>query len=125
MLILAYHISRLYTEIRGQHDEDYAKAIISFLAVTFDRVLGRMSSLCIWDNQLKVSCKSLIKAKLSMRWDFVEMNPLSSVGSGWSTSQYYIDKVIRHCASTSTRLLNSSTERLQELASLPSQWMLL
>jgi len=65
-------------------EEEYAKALISYLGLTFDKLVMFTSSNCTW----KVDTTQVINAfvgrhVLHMTWDYFEMNPISSVSASW------------------------------------------
>lgn len=56
----------------------YAQAIISYLAISIDRLADRCSSICSWDNGYVKIRNTFGRQAIPMTWDFAEGNPFSS-----------------------------------------------
>lgn len=83
--------------IRSYHTQEYAEAVTHYLGVTLDRMLSRYSNFCIWDHTTQCVMQVFNQGQsLPMRFDYVEMNPLNSSGSGWATCISYVRKVLDH-----------------------------
>ena len=73
--------------IEEGYDEEYAKAVVSYLGFIFDKVMQFCSSNCTW----KVDTTQVINAfvgrqALQMTWDYFELNPISGISTSWPHS---------------------------------------
>jgi adenine-specific DNA methylase len=69
------------------YEEEYAKAVVSYLAFILDKVMQFCSSNCTW----KVDTTQVINAfvgrqALQMTWDYFELNPISGISTSWAHS---------------------------------------
>jgi adenine-specific DNA methylase len=70
--------------IEEGYEEEYAKAVVSYLAFVLDKVMQFSSSNCTW----KVDTTQVINAfvgrqALQMTWDYFELNPISGISTSW------------------------------------------
>lgn len=73
--------------IEEGYDGEYGKAVVSYLALIFDKVMQFCSSNCTW----KVDTTQVInvfvgRQALQMTWDYFELNPISGISTSWSHS---------------------------------------
>jgi adenine-specific DNA methylase len=54
----------------------YSTAVISYLAMAFDRLLTRNSNVCVWHNGSEQTEKVFALQALPMQWSYPESNPL-------------------------------------------------
>ena len=69
--------------IEEGYEEDYAKAVVSYLALGISRVSEYMSNLCIHDNTQERTVHVFGRQALPMVWDYSELNPLSEAVGSW------------------------------------------
>lgn len=99
LLTFADAIRDAYQEIiKHESDKEYAKAVITYLALNFDRVLAYCSSLCLWHVTGEKMTPTFPKHTFIMHFDYAESNPISDSYS-WSTNLKWILKIIKHCTS--------------------------
>ncbi|RKY04356.1 hypothetical protein DRP77_04100, partial [Candidatus Poribacteria bacterium] len=72
--------------IAQETDEEYAKAVGTYLAFAVDFVANRGSSLCFWDSQKEVFYQTFATHALKMAWDYAESNPLSGSIGSWKSA---------------------------------------
>lgn len=58
-------------------EEKYAKAVVSYLALAFDRLTTRNSNICVWHNGSEQTEKIFAFQALPMQWGYPESNPLT------------------------------------------------
>lgn len=58
-------------------EEEYAKAVVSYLALAFDRLTTRNSNICVWHNGSEQTEKIFAFQALPMQWGYPESNPLT------------------------------------------------
>ena len=100
-------------------DEDYAKAVVSYLALGLDMTAAFGNTLARWENSSEAIKQLYSRQTLSMLWDYIEVNPFSgSTGSFETGCEYYL-KVIKYCSqssSVSADVTQSSATNLQHPA---------
>ena len=64
---------RLVTE---KVNEDYARVIVTYLALVFDRLATRNSNVCVWHHGSEQTEKVFALQALPMQWSYPESNPL-------------------------------------------------
>ena len=98
LLTFADKIRDAYHEILKQEsDKEYAKALVTYLSLNFDRVLAYCSSLCVWHVTGEKMAPTFPKHTFTMHFDYTESNPISDAYS-WSTNLKWILKVVKHCS---------------------------
>jgi len=59
------------------YDEDYAKAVVTYLAIAFDRLTTRNSNVCVWHHGSEQTEKIFALQAIPMQWSYPESNPLT------------------------------------------------
>ncbi|MDZ7268320.1 MAG: DUF1156 domain-containing protein [candidate division KSB1 bacterium] len=86
LITFADAVRRAHREMIAQGaDPEFAKAVATYLALTFDKLSMFTSSNCTW----KVDTTQVINAfvgrqAIQMTWDYFEMVPVSGVSASWS-----------------------------------------
>ncbi|MEW5705356.1 MAG: DUF1156 domain-containing protein [Actinomycetota bacterium] len=87
------------------YDEEYAKAVVSYLAISIDNIAEKNNSLSRWANTKETIAGSFSRQALPMIWDYFESNPFSGSTGDWINSVGYNLNVVEHqLKSTSTIL---------------------
>jgi adenine-specific DNA methylase len=68
--------------IEEGYDEEYAKAVVSYLGLGVNRLADRNSALCRLIPQTEAIGFTYGRHALPMLWDYIEMNPIEHP-SGW------------------------------------------
>ncbi|MFN3947899.1 MAG: DNA methylase, partial [Aquificaceae bacterium] len=71
------------------YDKEYAKAVVTYLALGVDRVADRNSSLSVWNNIAEKQEHTFGRQALPMVWDYAETNVIFGV-QGWERQFTYI-----------------------------------
>lgn len=98
-------------------DEEYAKAVVSYLALGVDMTAAFGNTLARWENSSEIIKHLYSRQALPMLWDYAEVNPFSGSSGSFETGWEYYFKVIEHCSqsypnaaiitqSSATRLLH-------------------
>jgi putative DNA methylase len=75
------------TMIREGYEIDYAKAVLSYLALGIDRLVDYGSTLCTLNSTGGRGVKNTFgRPILQMVWTYAESNPFNPLGGGWETS---------------------------------------
>lgn len=78
------------------YDEDFAKAISTYLGLNIGKVIDRSSVLCVWYTGGEKLQSPVSSGRLPMNWDFPENNPLESGSGGWKKGQEYLLPALSH-----------------------------
>ncbi|HOL20500.1 MAG TPA: DUF1156 domain-containing protein [Candidatus Hydrogenedens sp.] len=86
-------VRRAYEEmIQLQYPPDFAKAVVSYLALNVNRLVDKGATLCIWSVSDEYLAHVFGRQALPMTWDFFEFNPFSEVTGDWKTALEYINR---------------------------------
>ena len=80
-------------------EKDYAKVLISYLALNFDKVLNKVNSFSRWNNISEKTEYLFARQTLAMMWDYSEVNPFSSSAGSWVSYLDYLLKAINNISS--------------------------
>ncbi len=95
-------------------DEEYAKAVVSYLGLGMDRIADKNSVLCRLISQTEAIGFTYGRQALPMLWDYIEMNPIEHP-SGWNVILEETLANIGHCSTfknTSAAVSQSSATSL-------------
>lgn len=82
-------------EAQNSVDDEYKNAIISFIALSLDRLTSRSSNISVWHNGSEQTEKIFGRQALSMQWSYPENNPfLSNNVSGFFKNILSVTSVI-------------------------------
>jgi putative DNA methylase len=82
-------------------EEEYTKAVVSYLALGLSRMIDYFNALCIWDNGQERTVHVFGRQALPMVWDYSELNPISSTVGSWESMAFRrIWKVIEFLLNT-------------------------
>jgi putative DNA methylase len=82
---------------KGQKDE-YAKALVSYLALGTDMMAAFWNMLARWENTSTLIKHAFGRQALPMLWDYCEANPYSGSSASWDMGFYYYSNAIDHCS---------------------------
>ena len=97
-------------------DAEYAKAVVSYLALGVDMTAAFGNTLARWENSSEAIKQLYSRQALPMLWDYAEVNPFSRSSGSFETGWKYYLKVIEHCSqssSTPAGVSQSSATNLQ------------
>jgi len=90
-------VKHAYTRILSEDiEQEYAKAVISYLALGVNRLADYNSVICVWHTTKELLAHTFGRQALGMVWDYVEVNPFSSSTGNWAGSFEYLLRVIEH-----------------------------
>ena len=96
-------------------DGEYAKAIVSYLALGVDMTAAFSNTLARWENSSEAIKQLYSRQALPMLWDYAEVNPFSGSSGSFETGWEYYLKVIEYCSlssSTPAGVIQSSATNL-------------
>ncbi|GCL44024.1 DUF1156 domain-containing protein [Dolichospermum planctonicum] len=79
------------------YDEDYAKAIATYLALGLNRTADRNSVIASWDVTRESTRNTFARQALPMTWDYAETNVLGDSTGNFLSSTEWICLVAKHC----------------------------
>ena len=68
--------------IEEGYDEEYAKAVVSYLGLSISRMVDFSTTLVRWFNHVENPCNTFARQALPMLWDYFELNLLQNIGQG-------------------------------------------
>jgi len=87
--------------IEEVNDKEYAKVVMTYLALVISRMSDFESDLAAWHPQWEFSKNTFARQTLQMTWDYSELNPLSPILSGtWESMHRQILRVLEQLVST-------------------------
>ena len=84
----------------GQEDQEYYRAVASYLLLALGRQADYGSSLCLWSPDGGFLAHTFGRQALPMVWDYAEGNPFGSMTGNWSGGLDWIHRVILHLSAT-------------------------
>ena len=75
-------------------DEEYSRAIITYLSFILDKCTDYWSSICSWHNSREIIRNTFGRQAISMSWDYAETNPFSDSTGNWMAMVNWVWKVV-------------------------------
>lgn len=91
-------------------DEDYAKAVASYLGLVIDRQVDYNSTLCVWEVTRETIAHTFGRQALPMIWDYFELCPWSRATGDWNSAMEWIIRVIEHFSQINNLLNTKITQ---------------
>ncbi|MCK9266179.1 DUF1156 domain-containing protein [bacterium] len=100
-------VRQAYKEmLKEGYEEDYAKAVVSYLAISVDRLSSFNSCLTMWVSDGGFIANTFTRQALPMVWDYCEINPDSKSSGDWNSALNWILRVIKHCSLNFSQQIN-------------------
>lgn len=116
LAIFSKKISSVYEKIAEEEEEEYAKAITTYLGLALDKVADYNSSLVAWQKKGEKGRRTFGRTALPIRWDFVEENALGDGNSGsWKAALDLLPRAIKTASGT----LGKAKVNLGDASQLP------
>ncbi len=105
LLIITFivHLKRAYQLIIKKREPEYAKAVISFIALAIDSMAGFTNRCARWENTSLAIKQLFSRQVISILWDYAESNPFSKSSGSWDTGWKYYLKVIENCINSASK----------------------
>lgn len=97
-------------------DSEFAKAVMTYLAIGVDRLSTFNSILSWWQPAGEFAVNLFGRQALPMVWDFVEVNPYGEASGDWSSALDWIGRVIEQFSQTNN---NPATVTQSSATNLP------
>lgn len=78
------------------NDEEYTKAVVTYLAVATDRLASFLTTGCWWQPNGEFAVNIFGRQALPIVWDYAEIIPMSNVSGDWDGAIDWITRVIEH-----------------------------
>jgi putative DNA methylase len=85
-------------------DQEYARAVVSYIALTLDRLVASDNILCRWQPAGEKIAGLFSRQALPMVWDYAETNPFGHGSRNWRELFSDTENVLYHCC----RIANNS-----------------
>jgi adenine-specific DNA methylase len=85
----------VFTKVESIHGADYARAVVSLLAMPIDWFVDKESTLARWHTSGEKVSGTFGRQALGIVWNYAEVNPLSSVTGGVVAGFEWTDRVIK------------------------------
>jgi len=82
-------------------EEEYAKAVVSYLALGMDRLAFFVNGFAAWQINAEATSPAMVRQALGMIWDYIGINPISGATGSYSSAMEWIIKTIEHFSKTS------------------------
>ena len=82
--------------IEEGYDEEYAKAVVSYLGISINNLAEKNNNVSRWANTKETIAGSFSRQALPMVWDYFESNVFSGSTGDWSNSIEYNSIVLSH-----------------------------
>lgn len=102
--------------LKEGYDEDYAKAIATYLALGVDRLVDYNSILTRWVCNGEFVGNTFTRQALPMIWDYLELNPASEATGDFNSALNWINRVIENNSISS---INFATTTQSSATNLP------
>ena len=103
LITFAEKVKAAYQNLMREKDnEEYAKAVVSYLALGLDMAAAFGNTLARWENSAERIKQLYSRQALSMLWGYAEVNPFSRSAGSFETGRDYYLKVIESCSQSSS-----------------------
>jgi adenine-specific DNA methylase len=97
LITFAEKVRQAHAQMLSQGaDPDFAKAVVTYLAITFNRLADKNANLVVYNVVGEKIEHVFGRQALPMVWDYVEVNPFTDVG--WPNMQEWVELVLAHLA---------------------------
>jgi putative DNA methylase len=97
LITFANKVRQAHAQMHSQSaDPDFAKAVVTYLALGVDMLAAFCNTLARWENTSEAIKQLFSRQALPMLWDYAELNPFSGSTGSWAAGwEYYLD-VLAH-----------------------------
>jgi adenine-specific DNA methylase len=110
-------VKSVYKKIIAENaDQEYAKAVATYLGLVTDRVADKNANIVVWDNTRDMPAHVFSRQALPMIWDYAETNVFSGATGDWNSALDWVTRVIEHCSKTSSAAATVSQSSVLSLS---------
>ncbi len=85
----------------NEYEEEYAKAVTTYLALGLDMMSAFWNTLARWENTSELIKHAFGRQALPMVWDFAEVNPFSNSSASWKSGWHYYFEAMQRVSNSS------------------------
>ena len=116
LITFAEKVRRAYEKMLEEGTEpEFAKAVITYLALAVDRLVDKNANIVVWDNTRDMPAHVFARQALPMIWDYAETNLLSGATGDWNSAHDWVLRVVSYLVASEMetgRVLHSSATEL-------------
>lgn len=88
LITFAEKVRQAYRHMQAEaYDPEYAKAVVSYLGFSMDKLTDANSTLCRWKPDTVQIIPGLSgRQAMGMIWDYFELNPISGISRSWNNT---------------------------------------
>ena len=95
LITFAEKVKQAYGEmLKEGYEEEYAKAVVSYLALGVDRLATFGCVITRWEPMRETPANIFGRQAIPMMWDYVDINSFSGVTGGWDLALNWIESCI-------------------------------
>ncbi len=99
LITFAEKVRQAYERMLAEgYDEEYAKAVVTYLAFAVDKLADYNSTICMWHSSKDLIAHTFGRQSIQMTWDYIELHPFSDSSGNWGASIEWIIRVIANCS---------------------------
>ncbi|MEM3927764.1 MAG: DUF1156 domain-containing protein [Archaeoglobaceae archaeon] len=100
LITFAEKVRNAYSKMIAEGmDEEFAKAVVSYLGFVIDRLADYNSTLCVWAVAGEFIAHTFGRQALPIVWDYFELSPWSEATGDWNSALNWVSMVIEHLTS--------------------------
>ena len=118
LLTFSRIIQETIVKIRLEHEEDYARAVATYLALALDKLADYNSVVTTWNVSRDGIRNTFTRQAIPMVWDYAESNPFGNSSGNWIDTVSWVADVLAKCtlaASNSAALHRGNATRLSQI----------
>ena len=97
LITFAEKVRQAHAQMLSQGaDPDFAKAVVTYLALGVDMLAAFCNTLARWENTSEAIKQLFSRQALPMLWDYAELNPFSGSTGSWAAGWEYYLNVLAH-----------------------------
>jgi len=102
-------VRQVFQHVSVSHTQEFARAIVTYLALAVDRLADSDSMQCWWQSTWEKEAITFARQALQMTWDYFESNPLGEKGYRFDTFVGASQEVIKRLAGDGFAIVNQGT----------------
>jgi putative DNA methylase len=84
--------------LRRGIEEEWARGVATYLALTLDKTVDYNSSICTWANHGEYIGHTFVRQALPMVWDYAETVPITETSGNWEGALDWNIRVVEQCS---------------------------
>ncbi len=84
--------------LRRGIEEEWARGVATYLALTLDKTVDYNSSICTWANHGEYIGHTFVRQALPMVWDYAETVPIAETSGNWEGALDWNIRVVEQCS---------------------------